>query len=90
MQFDLGMDVLFLYIECFDNFNMQGSYLVFFCVVFKNVKFSKKDYWYYNIKMVVGLDDFVFMCEVVYCCYCWLLEEGELLLQFIIIDGGKG
>ena len=90
MQSDLGMDVLPLHIECFDNSNMQGSYPVSSCVVFKNAKPSKKDYRHYNIKTVVGPDDFASMKEVVHRRYRRLLEEGESLPQLIIIDGGKG
>ena len=77
-------------IECFDNSNMQGSYPVSSCVVFKNAKPSKKDYRHYNIKTVVGPDDFASMREVVHRRYRRLLEEGESLPQLIIIDGGKG
>lgn len=90
MQSDLGMDALPLHIECFDNSNMQGSYPVSSCVVFKNAKPSKKDYRHYNIKTVVGPDDFASMREVVHRRYRRLLEEGESLPQLIIIDGGKG
>lgn len=90
MQSDLGMDALPLHIECFDNSNMQGSYPVSSCVVFKNAKPSKKDYRHYNIKTVVGPDDFASMREVVHRRYRRLLEDGESLPQLIIIDGGKG
>lgn len=90
MQSDLGMDALPLHIECFDNSNMQGSYPVSSCVVFKNAKPCKKDYRHYNIKTVVGPDDFASMREVVHRRYRRLLEEGESLPQLIIIDGGKG
>jgi excinuclease ABC subunit C len=90
LQSDLNMDVLPLHIECFDNSNMQGSYPVSSCVVFKNAKPSKKDYRHYNIKTVVGPDDFASMREVVHRRYRRLLEEGETLPQLIIIDGGKG
>ncbi|MBV6656099.1 MAG: excinuclease ABC subunit UvrC [Mameliella sp.] len=90
MQSDLGMDVAPLHIECFDNSNMQGSFPVSSCVVFKNAKPSKKDYRHYNIKTVVGPDDFASMREVVHRRYRRLLDEGESLPQLIIIDGGKG
>jgi excinuclease ABC subunit C len=60
------------------------------CVVFKNAKPSKKDYRHYNIKTVVGPDDFSSMREIVYRRYKRLLEEGEQLPQLIVIDGGKG
>lgn len=90
LQSDLNMDAAPLHIECFDNSNMQGSYPVSSCVVFKNAKPSKKDYRHYNIKTVVGPNDFASMEEVVFRRYRRLLQEGEPLPQLIIIDGGKG
>jgi excinuclease ABC subunit C len=90
LQSDLQMDRLPLHIECFDNSNMQGSYPVSSCVVFKNAKPSKKDYRHFNIKTVVGPDDFASMEEVVYRRYRRLKEEDEPLPQLVIIDGGKG
>ncbi len=90
LQSDLNMDTVPLHIECFDNSNMQGSYPVSSCVVFKNAKPSKKDYRHYNIKTVQGPNDFASMEEVVYRRYRRLLQEGEPLPQLIIIDGGKG
>ncbi len=90
LQADLNMEALPLHIECFDNSNMQGSYPVSSCVVFKNAKPSKKDYRHYNIKTVQGPDDYASMREVVHRRYRRLLEEGETLPQLIIIDGGKG
>ena len=79
-----------LHIECFDNSNMQGSFPVSSCVVFKNAKPSKKDYRKFNIKTVVGPDDFASMTEVVGRRYKRLLEENQPLPQLVIIDGGKG
>ncbi|MCI5082271.1 MAG: excinuclease ABC subunit UvrC [Saprospiraceae bacterium] len=90
MQSDLQMSELPLHIECFDNSNMQGSFPVSSCVVFKNAKPSKKDYRHYNIKTVEGPNDFASMEEVVYRRYRRLLQEDEPLPQLIIIDGGKG
>lgn len=90
LQSDLNMDAAPLHIECFDNSNMQGSYPVSSCVVFKNAKPSKKDYRHYNIKTVQGPNDFASMEEVVFRRYRRLLQEGEPLPQLIIIDGGKG
>lgn len=78
------------YIECFDNSNIQGTNPVAACVVFRNGKPSKKDYRKYNIKTVVGPDDFASMEEVVYRRYKRLLDEKQPLPQLIIIDGGKG
>lgn len=90
LQSDLQMDDLPLHIECFDNSNMGGSYPVASCVVFKNAKPSKKDYRHFNIKTVVGPDDFASMTEVVHRRYRRLLDEDQPLPQLIIIDGGKG
>ncbi len=87
---DLQMDVLPYQIECFDNSNLQGSFPVASCVVFKNAKPSKKDYRHFNIKTVVGIDDFASMEEIVYRRYSRLLRENEPLPQLLIVDGGKG
>lgn len=78
------------HIECFDNSNIQGSFPVAACVVFKNGKPSKKEYRHYNIKTVDGPDDFASMEEVVFRRYKRLLEEKQPLPQLIVIDGGKG
>jgi excinuclease ABC subunit C len=78
------------HIECFDNSNIQGTNPVAACVVFKNARPSKKDYRHYNIKTVVGPDDFASMEEVVYRRYKRLLEEEQPLPELIVIDGGKG
>ena len=90
MKVDLGLPEEPRHIECFDNSNIQGTNPVAACVVFKDGKPSKKDYRNFNIKTVVGPDDFASMEEVVYRRYKRLLDEGEPLPQLIIIDGGKG
>ncbi|MCF8246395.1 MAG: excinuclease ABC subunit UvrC [Saprospiraceae bacterium] len=90
LQSDLQLADVPLHIECFDNSNMQGSYPVSSCVVFRNAKPSKSDYRHYNVKTVVGPNDFATMEEVVYRRYKRLLAEGQTLPQLIIIDGGKG
>ncbi len=90
MKADLHLSEEPRHIECFDNSNIQGTHPVAACVVFKNGKPSKKDYRHFNIKTVVGPDDFASMEEVVYRRYKRLLEEKEPLPQLIIIDGGKG
>jgi excinuclease ABC subunit C len=90
MQKDLRLPVEPRHIECFDNSNIQGTNPVAACVVFKDGKPSKKDYRHFNIKTVVGPDDFASMTEVVYRRYKRLLDENEPLPQLIIIDGGKG
>ena len=90
MKADLRLSEEPRHIECFDNSNIQGTNPVAACVVFKNGKPSKKDYRHFNIKTVIGPDDFASMEEVVFRRYKRLLEEGESLPQLIIIDGGKG
>ncbi|SER26052.1 excinuclease ABC subunit UvrC [Neolewinella agarilytica] len=90
LQSDLQMDELPMHIECFDNSNIQGTNPASACVVFKNAKPSKKDYRHYNIKTVVGPDDFASMTEVVFRRYRRLRDENEPLPQLVIIDGGKG
>ena len=90
MQQDLQMDDLPMHIECFDNSNIQGTHPVASCVVFKNAKPSKKDYRHYNIKTVIGPNDFASMEEVVGRRYSRLVRENQPLPDLIIIDGGKG
>ncbi|MCF6351154.1 MAG: excinuclease ABC subunit UvrC [Flavobacteriaceae bacterium] len=90
MKTDLRLTVEPRHIECFDNSNTQGTNPVAACVVFKNGKPSKKEYRHFNIKTVIGPDDFASMEEVVYRRYKRLVEEAQDLPQLIIIDGGKG
>jgi excinuclease ABC subunit C len=90
MQKDLRLSEPPVHIECFDNSNIQGSHPVAACVVFKNGKPSKKDYRKFNIKTVIGPDDFASMEEVIHRRYKRLLDEGSNLPQLIVIDGGKG
>ncbi len=90
LQSDLQMDKIPFHIECFDNSNIQGTNPVASCVVFKNAEPSKKDYRKFNIKTVIGPDDFASMEEVVGRRYRRLVSEGESLPDLIIIDGGKG
>ncbi len=90
MQKDLRLSEEPRHIECFDNSNIQGTNPVSACVVFKDGKPSKKDYRHFNIKTVVGPDDFASMEEVVFRRYKRMLEENQPLPQLIIIDGGKG
>ena len=77
-------------IECFDNSNISGSDAVAACVVFKKMKPSKQDYRKYNIKTVVGPDDYASMKEVVYRRYKRLIDEEQPLPDLIVADGGKG
>jgi excinuclease ABC subunit C len=90
LQKDLRMLDRPKHIECFDNSNIQGTNPVAACVVFKNARPSKKDYRHFNIKTVVGPDDFASMEEVVYRRYKRLLEEEQPLPELIVVDGGKG
>lgn len=86
----LQLEKLPIIIECFDNSNIQGSDAVAACVVFRKLKPSKKDYRKYNIKSVVGPDDYASMREVVYRRYSRLIEENGELPNLILADGGKG
>ena len=79
-----------LHIECFDNSNTQGTNPVAACVVFRNGKPSKRDYRHFNIKTVVGANDYASMYEVVHRRYSRLLEEGGDIPQLVLIDGGRG
>ncbi len=90
MQKDLRLSEEPRHIECFDNSNIQGTNPVAACVVFKDGKPSKRDYRHFNIKTVVGPDDFASMEEVVFRRYRRLLDEEQDLPQLIVIDGGKG
>lgn len=90
MRKDLRMKELPVQIDCFDNSNTQGTEPVAACVVFRNAKPSNREYKHYNIKTVVGPDDYASMQEVVYRRYSRLKAEGKPLPQLIVIDGGKG
>ncbi len=90
MKADLMLDVQPRHIECFDNSNIQGKYPVSSCVVFRDGKPSKKEYRHFNIKSVVGIDDFASMKETLTRRYSRLLEEGGDLPDLIVVDGGKG
>ena len=90
IQKDLHLKELPIRIECFDNSNLQGSNPVAACVVFINTKPAKKEYRHFNIKTVVGPDDFASMEEVIYRRYKRQVEEKKELPQLIVIDGGKG
>jgi excinuclease ABC subunit C len=90
LRLDLRLKEMPVHIECFDNSNIQGTNPVAACVVFRDGKPAKKDYRHFNIKTVIGPDDFASMREVVYRRYRRLIDEGESLPQLIVIDGGKG
>lgn len=90
LQQKLGMEKMPYTIECFDNSNISGTDAVAGCVVFKAMKPSKKDYRKYNIKTVIGPDDYASMKEVVRRRYSRMIEEDAPLPDLIITDGGKG
>lgn len=90
IQDHLKLEHLPLHIECFDNSNISGSDAVAACIVFRNGKPSKSEYRKYNIRTVVGPDDYASMKEVVRRRYTRLLEEQQELPDLIITDGGKG
>ena len=90
IQTDLGLPKLPLHIELFDNSNISGADAVAACVVFERLKPAKKEYRKYNIKTVVGPDDYASMKEVVRRRYTRLKEEGKSLPDLIIADGGRG
>ena len=90
IQTDLGLPRLPLNIELFDNSNISGSDAVAACVVFERLKPAKKEYRKYNIKTVVGPDDYASMKEVVRRRYTRLKEEQQPLPDLIIADGGRG
>ena len=90
LQEALRLPTLPMQIECFDNSNISGKDAVAGCVVFKKCKPSKQDYRKYNIKTVVGPDDYASMQEVVRRRYSRMMQEGTPLPDLIITDGGKG
>lgn len=90
MRVELALPRKPCHIECFDNSNLQGTYPVASCVVFRDGKPSKKEYRHFNIKSVEGADDYASMREVVYRRYRRLVDEGAELPDLIIADGGKG
>ena len=90
LQEKLKLPKLPYQIECFDNSNISGSDAVAGCIVYKGMKPSKKDYRKYNIKTVVGPDDYASMQEVVRRRYTRMQEEDSPLPDLIITDGGKG
>lgn len=90
LQTKLQLDRLPLHIECFDNSNISGTDAVAGCIVYRRMKPSRKDYRKYNIKTVVGSDDYASMQEVVRRRYSRMIEEQTPLPDLIITDGGKG
>ena len=90
MRADLHLTAQPRHMECFDNSNFQGAFPVSACVVFKDGKPAKSEYRHFNVKTVIGPNDFATMQEVVTRRYQRMAEEGKTLPQLIVIDGGKG
>ena len=90
VQKELRLDRQPRHIECFDNSNLQGAHPVASCVVFRDGKPSRKEYRHFNIKTVVGADDFASMREILFRRYTRLMAEGQELPDLVIVDGGKG
>ena len=90
MQTELRLPRQPRHIECFDNSNLQGTNPVASCVVFRDGRPSRKEYRHFNIKTVVGADDFASMREIVFRRYTRLMAEGQELPDLVIVDGGKG
>ena len=90
IQKELQLEKLPIHIECFDNSNISGSNAVASCVVFRKAKPAKKEYRLFNIKSVVGPDDYASMKEVVFRRYSRMIEESTSLPDLIITDGGRG
>ncbi len=90
MKIDLGLKNEPRHIECFDNSNIQGTNAVAAMVCFKDGKPAKKEYRHYNIKTVIGPDDYASMREVIYRRYLYLSENQLPLPDLIVVDGGKG
>jgi len=90
MMTDLRLTTLPKHIECFDNSNIQGTNPVSACVVFKDAKPSKSDYRHFNVKTVIGPDDFATMTEVITRRYSRVINEQQALPDLIVVDGGKG
>ncbi|MFI3282402.1 MAG: excinuclease ABC subunit UvrC [Rikenellaceae bacterium] len=90
MQRELHLDREPRHIECFDNSNLQGTNPVASCVVFRDGKPSRKEYRHFNIKSVIGADDFASMREIVGRRYSRMIDEGRELPDLVVVDGGKG
>lgn len=90
MKSDFRLNAEPRHIECFDNSNIQGTNPVASCVVFRNGRPARRDYRHFNIRTVVGADDFASMKEVLHRRYTRMMSEGQPLPQLVVVDGGKG
>jgi excinuclease ABC subunit C len=86
----IGLPTLPIWIDSFDNSNTQGTDAVASCVVFKKARPCKSEYKKYEIKTVIGPDDYGSLREVVRRRYSRLVEEGSPLPDLIVADGGAG
>ncbi len=90
LQADLRLNTWPEIIECFDNSNLQGTSPVASMVRFVNGKPDKAGYRHFNIKTVIGANDFASMKEIVGRRYKRILEEESAFPSLIVVDGGKG
>ena len=90
LQSLLQLPTLPVFIDSFDNSNIQGSSPVAGCVVFKKAKPCKSEYKRFQIKTVSGPDDYASMREVVRRRYQDLIDNNQPLPNLIIADGGIG
>ncbi len=86
---ELRLDLVPEHIECFDNSNIQGTNPVSACVVFRYGRPCKSEYRHYNIREVIGPNDYASMREVIIRRYSRLVKENLSLPQLIVVDGGK-
>jgi excinuclease ABC subunit C len=90
MMKDLRMKEQPRRIEGFDNSNIQGEFAVSAMPVFIDGKPAKKEYRHFNVKTVIGANDFATMEEIIFRRYSRVVSENLPLPQLIVIDGGKG
>ena len=77
-------------IEMYDNSHTMGDCQVAGLVRYTNGKKNKSEYRKFNIKTVVGPDDYASFDEVLRRRFTRLLKERKTLPNLVIIDGGKG
>ncbi len=90
MQRELGLERLPRSIACFDISTAQGTDTVGSCVWFENARPRRGEYRKFKVKTVIGTDDFASMREVVGRFARRRTEEGKVMPDLIVIDGGKG
>jgi excinuclease ABC subunit C len=77
-------------IEMYDNSHTMGDCQVAGLVRYTNGKKNKSEYRKFNIKTVIGPDDYASFDEVLRRRFTRLLKERKTLPNLVIIDGGKG